>query len=287
MFCRYYALEDRNIIGFYTVLPADCTSSTLAEGLVVNNAISLLQAGFASSAADQAIRSAEMKARLDAAQPLVTALLAEPQPWLAMVRPGMVVWQGRPTPVCYNVPFSGNQNPKILVLYIGEDDSSSYYPTGLGGTSVLPLNNAGCVNISVSRGIPITRYTIALEDPTNGGNFGAMATFDTDRAAVTCVALSKSVAYITTTITWIMPTARATVRDTIRVMNQNGDVVYWFYTSCKCNTVPGPVPVPTGGFAFRLFKSVPGGFTFELFPGGGAVSAAIAPDWMPWAKMGW
>jgi hypothetical protein len=192
-----------------------------------------------------------------------------------------------PTPVCYGLPPSGNPSAKVLVLYLGGDDSGSSYPAGLGAARVLPQASAGCVNISVARGLPCGRYTVALEDPAGGGNFAATASFDADRAAVTCAGLTKSAAFISPVITWSMPAARATVRDTVRVMNARGDVVYWFYTSCKCNKVPGAVPSPSGAFTLKLAKGLPGGFTFQLYPGGGLIPAAIAPDWIPWAKMGW
>jgi hypothetical protein len=284
----YYALEDRNIIAMYTVLPADCLAAARAGALIANDPATLLMADFNATAADLARKAAEAQRRLDAVAPLRATLLAEPQASVAMVRSGEVVWQGIPTALCYSVPLSANVNPKSLTVYVGRQAAGTYYPAGLGPTGVLPLAAAGCVNISFSRGIPPGWYTLALDDPTSGGSFGATVSVETARAAVACAGLTKSVAFVSPTITWNMPPAIATVRDTVRVMNARGDVVYWFYTSCLCQTAPGAKPVPNGVWTFRLGRSpVLGGFTFRLFPDGGAVVAAVAPDWVPWARMGW
>jgi hypothetical protein len=283
----YYALEDRNIIGIYTVLPADCSASARAEALAANDPAALLRARLNASAADEADKSAEAQIRLADVQPLRAALLAEPPPSLAMGRPGAVTWQGMPTPVCYNLPLSANVNPKILVLYVGEGTSGDFYPTGLGPTGVLPPSTAGCANITVSRGVPTGRYTLALEDPTTGRSFGATVTFGADRATIACVGLVKLSVALTLTIRWSMPAALATARDTVRVTNTRGDVVSWFYTSCKCQITPGAAVVssPSGSYAIKVTKtSARGGLTFRLHPGDGAVSAALAPDWIPWAK---
>jgi hypothetical protein len=91
------------------------------------------------------------------------------------------------------------------------------------------------------------------------------------------------------TSTWNIPADLAAVNDMVKVTNSQGTVVYWYYTSCNCQTAPGAAPVPTGTFAFKLFKlnAVPGGYTLTLNPGGGNVVAAVGPNWIPWAKLGY
>jgi hypothetical protein len=32
---------------------------------------------------------------------------------------------------------------------------------------------------------------------------------------------------------------------------------------------------------------VPGGYTVQFLPGGGAVVAATGPNWINWAQLGW
>ncbi len=64
----------------------------------------------------------------------------------------------------------------------------------------------------------------------------------------------------------------------MRVYSPQGAVVYWFYTSCGCQTVPGKVAAATGKTTFRLVKDarVKGTYTFKLHPGGGVVVEAAA-----------
>jgi hypothetical protein len=76
-----------------------------------------------------------MKARLDAAQPLRAALLAEQAPALTIAGVSAavpLVWMGMPGRICYSIPPSDNVNPKGLVLYVGNGASGSYYPDVLG-----------------------------------------------------------------------------------------------------------------------------------------------------------
>ena len=71
--------------------------------------------------------------------------------------------------------------------------------------------------------------------------------------------------------------------------SSQGAVVYWFYTSCSCQTAPGTVAAATGKATFRLVKdaSDQGAYTFKLHPGDGPAPAAVAADWIPWRKIGW
>jgi hypothetical protein len=75
----------------------------------------------------------------------------------------------------------------------------------------------------------------------------------------------------------------------VRVYSPGGAVVYWFYTSCGCQTAPGNVASATGKETIKLSKDAgaSGPYTFKLHPGDGPAPAAVAADWIPWAKIGW
>jgi hypothetical protein len=233
-----------------------------------------------------------MKARLDAVQPLRAALLAEPAPALTIAglsAAAPLVWMGVPGRICYSIPPSANVNPKGLVLYVGNGASGSYYPNALGpGSASMHAGPQGCSDFTVSRGVAAGRYTIALEDSATGSPF-ATVSFAADIASVSVTTFTLAAAAITPTVAWSVPAARASVRDTVRVYSPRGAVVYWFYTSCSCQTAPGKVAAATGKATFKLMKdaSVQGAYTFKLHPGGGAAVAAVASNWIPWARIGW
>ena len=113
-----------------------------------------------------------MKARLDAAQPIREALLAEGQPSLTidgLSATAPVVVMGEQGSICYSIPPSGNVNPKGLVLYIGTGAGGTYYPDALGaGGAPLPEGPQGCTAFTVSTGVVQGPYTIALEDTSTG-----------------------------------------------------------------------------------------------------------------------
>ena len=96
-----------------------------------------------------------MRARLDAAQPLLAALLAEPEPTLTIAGldpANPLVWMGIQRQICFRIKASANTNPKGLVLYIG--GSTTYYVNALGaGNGPMPLDYQGCSNFSVSKGV--------------------------------------------------------------------------------------------------------------------------------------
>ncbi len=284
---RYYNLQDINTIGFYTVLPSSCSSSSKAAAQLANDPATLLTSFFNTAAAAEAEQLATMKTRLDAVQPLRAALLAEPEATITIADLNPLfplVWMGIQGIICFRIPVSANVNPKKLVLYIGASTSS--YANALGaGNSPMPVDYQGCSNFSVSTNVAIGKYIIALENPATGSAFATVG-FSVDRATLACISFSTITG--TVTVSWVMQTARASVKDTVRVVNKRGAVVYWFYTSCKCQTAPGVLAVPTGSFPFKIYKgTVSGGYLFELHPGGLNPIAAVAPDWIPWSKIGW
>jgi hypothetical protein len=286
---RYYSLQDSNTISFYTVLPSDCSPESRTAAQLANDPATLLNNSLNAATAAEAAQQEAMKERLDSVQPLLTALLAEPEPTLTIdgLDPANpLVWMGIQGKICFRIPASANTNPKGLVLYVG--NSTSYYARALGaGNSPMPLDYQGCSNFTVSKGVVVGKYIITLENSATGSVFAAVGFF-ADKASLACTAFSKATNFGTVTVAWTMPVARASVRDTVRVVNTRGTVVNWFYTSCKCQTAPGAVAVSSGSFAFRIVKpTVPGGYIFELHPGGLDPISAVAPNWIPWAKIGW
>ena len=289
---RYYPLKDTDIIGLYTVLPANCTSASRSAALLANNPATLLTKRLATAAAAQSTVLATMKVRLDTAQPLLQALLAEAPPSLTIMglsasKP--LVWMGIPGVICYRIPPSANVNPKGLVLYVGSGAAGSYYPNALGaGNGPMPAGPLACSNFTVSRGVAVGLYTIALEDSSTGSLF-ATVSFSADIAFLSYTTYTLTTTSIKPTVSWSISAARASVTDQVRVYNSLGTVVYWFYTSCKCQTANGTIAAPTGTFTYTLLKagSVVGGYKAKLHPGGWPAVAAVATDWIPWAKIGW
>jgi hypothetical protein len=289
--CSFYALQDYNIIGQFTVLPSGCAATSKTAALANNNAGAVLSAQLAAAAAAQASALAAMKSRLDAVQPLLTTLTAELPSSVTIT--GLdpttrMVWAGTPQQLCYRVPPSANVDAKNLLLYIGSGDSGSYYPTALGaaGNAPLPADYQGCTKFVAAGGVPPGQYAIVLQDTSTGNAFTEIR-FNLAKATVAFSGLVPGAAALTLTTTWIMPANLASANDIVKVTNSAGTVVYWFYTSCKCQTAPGATP--TGSLAFKLLKlnSVPGGYTLTLNPGGGNMVAAVGPSWIPWAKLGY
>jgi hypothetical protein len=286
--CRFYPLRDSDTIGYFTVLASPCPAANLSAAAAANSPSTLLAATLAVETA----REAAMAARLDAVQPLLQALLAEPPASLDIAGLNATVpllWLGTRQRLCYTIPPSANVNPKGLVLYIGAAPSGTYYVGGLGASgSVLPQAAQGCINISVSSGVAVGIYTIALEDSTTKRTFTSL-TFDTGKGLASFSAATFATTYVTLTVTWSIDTAHASPRDIVRIVDSLGGTAYWFYTSCKCQTAPGVTAALTGSLVYRLYKagSVKGGYTPQLYPGGGPKAARSGANWIPWAKVGW
>ena len=288
---RWYSLSDINIIGYYTVLPSGCSASGRTVAVAAVAPAAFLGAALSASAAAAAAQQAAMVARLDAAKPVAAALLAEPPAALSIAGANAsapLVWQGVPGTLCFHVPPSANLPTKVLTLYVGDGSSGVYYPGTLGAASAGPLPAAaqGCVNFTLSRGLPAGPYTLALEDSASGFTFAALA-FAADKASVSVTGYGMAGQVLAPTIAWSAPAGRATANDTIRVADPSGATVAWVYTSCKCAGPPGRAPAPAGSFAgFQLRKgALRGGYTFELRVGG--MLAAVAPNVLPWDKLGW
>ncbi len=293
MWCvRFYALKSSNIIAQFTVLPKGCAAADRAIALASNNPAAILSGQLAAAAAAEAAQLAAMKSRLDTAVPLLATLRAELPSSLTIT--GMssttpLVWAGSVQQICYRIPPSQNVNPKNLVLYVGDGSAGTFYPSALGaGDANLPTDYQGCVPFAVSTGVPLTTYTIMLQDPASGNSF-ARVSFQLAKATVAFSTLSLSSTQLTLTASWSVTANLASVKDMVKVVNSKNTVVYWFYTSCKCQRAPGATAVPSGSLAFKLLKlnSVPGGYTVTFRPAGTNVVAAAGANWIPWAKIGW
>ena len=120
-----------------------------------------------------------MKARLDAAQPIRKALLAEGQTALTikgLSASAPVVVLGKPGTVCYRIPPSSNVNPKHLILFIGTGGGGSFYTDALGGgNGPLPAGPQGCTAFTVSPAVPPGPYTMVLEDSASLASLAAVS----------------------------------------------------------------------------------------------------------------
>ena len=232
-----------------------------------------------------------MLSRLDAVQPLLSALLAEPPPSLTIVGQDpatRLVWMGVVNVICFVIPPSSNSNPKSLILWVGGDQSGDYYPNSLGsGDLAMPAGPQGCANFTVSRGVAVGPYTIALQGPW-GREFATVGLY---ADAATLVESAFTLFTATTgaiTVSWGMPSSRASATDAVWVRNADGAVAYWFYTSCGCQTAPGRVASTNGTHVVRVSKPVArGGYAVELHPSNGDAMAVAATDWIPWAQFNW
>jgi hypothetical protein len=290
---RFYPLLDSNTIALYTLLPSGCSLLDLTAALNRNSPAARLAAALAAAAAARAAKQAAMSARLDAVGPLLAALLAEPPSSLSVdgVDPTTrLLWLGGRYALCYAVRGSESPDPKSLTLYVGDGSSGSYYANvlrlGPAGNAAVPAGPRGCVNITVSRGVPAGPYTLALEDA--AGRAFATASFFGQKATVAVASATLTSGYITVGVSWAFPPGLAAAGDTVWVLDSRGALRAWFYTSCKCTAGPGPSAAQSGAHAIRLYKpAAPGGYTFELHPRGARAGGIPATNWIPWAKMGW
>ncbi len=274
------------------MLPKGCKAADRAVALASNNPAAILSSQLAAVAAAKAAQLAAMKTRLDAAAKLLATLRAELPPSLTIT--GMstttpLVWAGTVQQICYRIPPSQNVNPKGLVLYVGDSSAGTYYDNVLGaGSANLPADYQGCTSFTVSTGVPLTTYTIVLKDRTNNNGFTGVS-FRLSKATVSFSGLSVGGTYIVLTAAWSVPADLASVKDMVKVVNSKNTVVYWFYTSCKCQKAPGARAAPSGSLAFKLLKlnSVRGGYTVTFRPAGTNVIAAVGSNWIPWSRIGW
>ena len=204
---RYYPLKDTNIVSLYSVLPANCSSASRSAALLANDPATLLTKRLAAAATAQSAALATMKVRLDAAQPLLQALLAETPASLTITSLSAskpLVWMGIPGIICYSIPPSANVNPKGLVLYVGSGATGSYYVNALGGGNIpMPVGPLACSNFTLSKGVAVGLYTIALEDSATGNlsPFAAIS-FSADIASLSYTTYTLSATSITPTVAW-------------------------------------------------------------------------------------
>jgi cathepsin B len=292
-------LDSAKTVALFTVLPSGAAADDLKAALVQNDPAAIMQAAVtvATRVRDQEL--SDMKARLDQAKAIIEKVQAEIPASVSISgvdATNPLVWSsGPPLQVCYRVPASANVNPKALVLYVGGPESLSNYPTGLTGAGVdkpLSTDYQGCATAMVSAGIPPGKYTIKLVDLTKAPIQTMLAgtTFYLSTATVSFTGYGmQGGTQLVLSTAWSIDPARASPSDTVKIVNSQGKTVYWFFTSCKCQTAPGTAAAATGQVDVSVFKTnaVPGGYTARFLPGGGAVVAATSPSWIQWARIGW
>jgi hypothetical protein len=202
-----------------------------------------------------------MAARLDAVRPLLTALLAEPPAAIAIQGASATapfVWQGVPGVACFHVPPSANVAAKRLARYTGDGSAGAYYANVLGAASgPLPAAATACVGLTASRGLPPSRYTLALEDSATGQGFAACP-LTVERAGLTITAASLAGAStLVVTLRWSAPRGRTTAADTIRAVDARSAAVAWVYTRTLSRALParGAAPAAAGLALIRLSKA--------------------------------
>ena len=193
--------------------------------------------------------------------------------------------------ICYSIPPSANVNPKGLVLYMGGGGATStFYVDALGPANVpLPQGPTACVPFTISTGVVVGPYTIALEDTASGSAFAAVS-LEADRAVIAVTKFIRAGTFGTVTLKWTFPATRASANDTVVVVDAERGIGHWFFTRCGCqdNSTLSAAPAPTGSLSFRVYKGlVAGGYQFELHPGGGKEVADVASNWINWTKFGW
>ena len=251
------------MIGLYTVLPSGCSAANKKVALASNSPRSILSDALAAAKIAKSAQLAAMKARLDLAKPLTTTLLTEQPASLTITgldNSKPLLWLGLLQQICFHVPPSANVNPKQLILYVGDGQSGTYYPNALGaGSGQLSADYQGCTPFTVSSGVPVGMYTIGLEEVSRGNSFASVS-FQAGRAAIMFSTMTPQSGSILLTAKWTIDPTHATLTDTVKILNVQGTVVYWFYTSCRCQNSPGSATMPEGTFQFRLLKlnSVPG-----------------------------
>ena len=284
---RYSPLSGSSTVAFFTVLPSDCSSASLAAAKNNNNPFTAVNATLAAEAA----RSAAMRARLQAVQPLLQTLLAEPPPSLTV--PGMdtaapVLWVGTALQMCYALPPSQSVNPKALVLYDGVGWWGSWYENVLGaGAAPLPAAARACVAFSLPATLPAGTYTIGLQDSASGSVL-TTTTFSAASGTVYYSDVALGATAVTLSVSWSVDAAHASAQDLVQVLNPAGAVFFWFYTGCQCQTRPGSgavaAPAGTVSFDIVLADAMQGAYTPVLFPAG--KPAITGTDWIPWASIG-
>jgi hypothetical protein len=287
---RYSPLQDSDTVAHYTILPRGCSPAALAAARGANDPVVAFQAGLRAAAKATAAVQAAMTVRLDASKALIQSLRAAPPARITL--PGLEtasepLWLGGDAqPACYELPI--NVHPKRFRLSTASGGS---YPGGLlgGAGGILPAAAAGCVAFKLPRLLGAGRYTLAAVDGASG-NFLAGVSFAADVLTVNYVGVSLGAGALRLTVHWSVPARRASPRDTIKIIDLAGKVVFSFTTSRAVAGSRGSA-VPAGSHTFTLKRTHPpsprGGFTAKMYPDGGAIAADTAREWIPWARLGW
>ena len=290
--CIYISVQALDVITTYTVLDkAACSSAELSLAQTNNNPAALLRGQIAAEDSASTEKLAAMKARLDAVKPLLTTLSAEAP--ASLIITGLdpsapVVWMGAPYQICYRLQPSANVNPKKLYLVL-DDGKGSYYSSSLGNANaLLPTTYQGCLELTMSTGLPISRYFIEMRDSLRNRYLVRTDLYQAYQASVGFAIVVNYPTYISVRTTSNSPAASPT--DVIKVINSQGTVVYWYYTSTSSQTTPEATTATkaTSYVGVKNYKlnAVPGGYKVKYYPKGGDVVAAVGRDWISWSKFG-
>ena len=272
----FYALQDSATIGYVSVLAANCLASDLAAARATNSPINPITATLAAQQAQQAI----MTARLDAAAPVLDAMIAAGpfSAWVSDVpNPNApVLWLGTTRAFCYSIPSYLNNNPKALTLYIGPTTGGSYYPNQLGPAALqLPADAQACINITLPTGVAAnTQYTISMDGP---AGFIGQYTFTAGKATTTYSSMGGIGNTVTIKFAYAIDAAHASAADVIRLITPAGQVLATLNTNAKTS----------GSFTYTVPRTLKGGFKPLMFPGNGTLPGYITnPAAAAWSAYG-
>jgi len=296
-------LTHDDTVGIMTVLESGaCDAQSVEAAAHANAPATLLADKLARLKAQEAAEQAAEDARLDQAEGVEEELTEAPSsaPVVAQgaeviisdVDPeNPVLWGSAPSAtICFTVPINDNVNPKALVLYAGDGVSGQFFPTGIqkaGFENPLPDQAQGCLETSLSPGLPDGQYTVKLQKQWTP--VFASTSFYLANANIDFSKLEHSATVLSLWIKWSVSASKASPSDVVKLYNSEGNVIYWFYTSCLCQSSPAQAAKPAGEVRLNLGRAgtKPGGYDLGFFPGGGEFEAANAPDWIDWVGIGW
>ena len=222
-----------------------------------------------------------MQARLNASQPIVDALRAAAPSATLTIVPGFngALFLGGVFPLCYNIPWYLNVDPKYFYLYVGTGTAGAYYPTLF---PQVPSAAQACVNLTLPANIANGTLTLSINTPV--GDLGQL-TFTAYKSSVGFASLSTSGNQATLVVSWTSDPGRLSLDDRVQLLDVNGNVLAWAYTNSNTQTRGASLSATTGTWRYTLTKS-PGGFVPRLLPGGGPLPAAVRSQSIKWSSYG-
>jgi len=201
-----------------------------------------------------------------------------------------IVWvSGAPGKLCYTIPAASNTAVKHLVVWVDPTSARSYYKDGLigaGPETPVPTASQACVDATPSEGLPPAEYRVALQDD----QFNILAESEPFRVGSVQMywnsATFLSSGMVRLRAYWKMAEDLANPHDVIKVHDNAGKVVAWWFTSCGCDTSPDDShAVYTGEHNVELQEQT-GGFTFKFYPGGKDLVGGTDMQWINWKSYG-